>query len=484
MKTKQTYLRIMISFIWIIGILFPFYSIRHFSAEYKQAFDWLFHTHTSHVLMHAFLYGVMACLLSSFVPEHLCIRKGVAITSVLITILVMAICQEIIQTTCEQIRIGSDEFFDIFVDLAGGLLGISIYLKKKERKRRQWCITVTCLLVSAIVLIITYYSVISDQHASPETNISTATLYPAAVYYWGVGNPEAIPTSEILFFAGEAQLSNNRLSFSSVNLPESFSTNTSITAVFRFSQSILASMQRDHKNTRHHVEATLTRAKLMSKKLGREISLQIDGDCSIDQLNDYLSFVNLLKEEYGNKISITAVASWLMPSMVKKTIKSKLRIYYMLYTMQPAMNIKNWHGEAPLSSWRQATANLQTVLESSLLSANDITIVLPCYTLITVYDHNDKRISRNSEDEWLYRILAENSGNFVRSDLKREMAFGSISSWTVLRSGKYGPYILRAGSTVIREDFTLSDWRKAALEINKISANIDLGLFHCGGITE
>ena len=131
MKGRQTASRVLTGLAWIAGILFPFYSLRRFSADYGATFDWMFHTHASHVLMHAFLYTVMAWLLASFVPCRLWKRQALAIASVLAGILTIAISQEVIQMTCERVSLGTDEVFDIVVDLTGGLLGTMMYCKAR-----------------------------------------------------------------------------------------------------------------------------------------------------------------------------------------------------------------------------------------------------------------------------------------------------------------------------------------------------------------
>ncbi|MBT7065550.1 MAG: hypothetical protein HN919_04560 [Verrucomicrobia bacterium] len=315
--------------------------------------------------------------------------------------------------------------------------------------------------------------------------VGGAPLYAGdvnAAYYWGVGSPEAVPASEILFFAGEATFSGKQLSFSAVNLPERFPAAATLSAVLRFSQPVLVALLSDRQNAAQHVETILDRATLMSARLGRTIDLQIDGDCSQDQIDDYLSFIRLLERSYENKVSLTAVASWLAPSVIEKTRQSGLCVYYMLYTMHPSQTLSAWQGELPLVAWDRAISRLRSAVDARLIRKDNALIVLPCYTLVTLYDHQGRRMWRGSEDDWLRRALAGNSAALSPSELRRREAFGSISSWTVLRSGKYGPHIVRAGSTVIREVFGLSDWQEAASHIEKISADLGVGLFHCGGV--
>jgi hypothetical protein len=315
--------------------------------------------------------------------------------------------------------------------------------------------------------------------------VSGARLYASdvtAAYYWGVGDPHSIPAPKILFFAGEARLAGEQLLFSAVNLPESFAATAELTAVIRLSQPLLAAMFADGQHAEQHVDTILDRAQLMSARVGRPLGLQIDGDCSSDQVDDYLSFVSLLAETYEGHVSLTAVASWLSPSVTEKTHKSGLCVYYMLYTMHPAQTLAAWQGELPLTAWNRAVSQLQAAIDATRIRNANAVIVLPCYTLVTLYDHEGRRMWRGSDDDWLRRALAAPSASLAPSDLGRQGAFGSIASWTVLRSGRYGAHLLRAGSTVIREVFGPSDWQAAASHIEKLSADLDLGLFHCGGI--
>ncbi len=128
-KSGGVCFRILIGFGWIFGILLPFYSLRRVSPECMRVFDWVFHTHASHVLMHAFLYAVLAWLVASFLRDRLRRRSITAVVLVVASVLAVAICQEAIQVTCEQLAIGADEYFDLFVDVTGGLLGTVVYMK-------------------------------------------------------------------------------------------------------------------------------------------------------------------------------------------------------------------------------------------------------------------------------------------------------------------------------------------------------------------
>ncbi len=134
MKHGRSSLRLIVIVLWTLGILCPFYSGRPFSASYREAFDWVFHTHASHVLMHTFLYGVLAWLLASFFRVSAWEDRRRELLCVMASILGIAILQEAIQMVSEQVPLGHDEVFDVLVDLNGGLLGGALYVCLARRR--------------------------------------------------------------------------------------------------------------------------------------------------------------------------------------------------------------------------------------------------------------------------------------------------------------------------------------------------------------
>lgn len=96
-------------------------------------FDAAFQTPVSHVLMHTFLYAVLAYLLASVF-----FRKGRSARQLFIFVLaavaVVAVLQEIIQMMSGNIALRFDEFFDFFVDIAGGAGGIWLYETLHRKK--------------------------------------------------------------------------------------------------------------------------------------------------------------------------------------------------------------------------------------------------------------------------------------------------------------------------------------------------------------
>jgi hypothetical protein len=117
---------------WIVGILLPFYSFGHLSPAARAVFDFVFHTHTSHVLMHAFLYAVLAYLLASFARGATAL-SGRDLVCVVAGVAVVAGLQEVIQAASEQIPVGADEIFDFFVDMDGGMLGLLLFVRSSRQ---------------------------------------------------------------------------------------------------------------------------------------------------------------------------------------------------------------------------------------------------------------------------------------------------------------------------------------------------------------
>ena len=132
MKTIGPATRIVVLLGWILGILLPLASLRRFSTSYRIVFDRVFDAEAAHVLMHTFLFAVLAFLISSVFP-----RRSPAWRVAPIAILgvgIVAVIQETIQLSCEQALINSDTIFDWCVDFNGALLGAMIFLRLLRKK--------------------------------------------------------------------------------------------------------------------------------------------------------------------------------------------------------------------------------------------------------------------------------------------------------------------------------------------------------------
>ena len=132
---RGTILKVLILFGWLVGILLPMYSFRSLSPEYREVFDRVFRTQAAHVLMHLFLYAVLACLVASFLPASVRRSRGRTVVVTLLAVGVVGILQEVIQMRAKAGMPGADEFFDLGVDLAGGLLGIAAFLSVRRWRR-------------------------------------------------------------------------------------------------------------------------------------------------------------------------------------------------------------------------------------------------------------------------------------------------------------------------------------------------------------
>ncbi len=121
--------RLLITILWIVGILFPMHAVRRVNSSFKDTFDLIFATHTSHVVMHALLYAVLAYLLLNTFRQSMGLRARVGLT--LISALCIAGLQEAVQVMTAGISFGHDEMFDLGVDALGALLGLMIALRRQ-----------------------------------------------------------------------------------------------------------------------------------------------------------------------------------------------------------------------------------------------------------------------------------------------------------------------------------------------------------------
>jgi len=116
--------------VWSIGILFPFYFIRRFSLVYKTGFDWLFKSDVTHVVMHIFLYAVLAWLISLVFSNR---KKLVSPFLVISVALCISVIQESIQLITIKSPAGIDDVFDVLVDLSGAAIGIIVFRWQRRK---------------------------------------------------------------------------------------------------------------------------------------------------------------------------------------------------------------------------------------------------------------------------------------------------------------------------------------------------------------
>ena len=120
--------------IWTAGILFPFYFMRRFSLAYKTGFDWAFKSGVTHVLMHIFLYAVLAWLISLIFYNK---NKSISFFIVVLVALCISVLQETIQLITIKSPAGIDDIFDILVDVSGAAIGVIVFRWQRIRKERD-----------------------------------------------------------------------------------------------------------------------------------------------------------------------------------------------------------------------------------------------------------------------------------------------------------------------------------------------------------
>jgi VanZ family protein len=107
--------------------------MRRFSHLYKTGFDWAFKSNITHILMHVFLYAMLAWLVSLVFSHD---KKIISPVKVLLIVLGVSVLQETIQLASIKYPVGWDDIFDVLVDLSGGLIGVLIFRWKRIRFRK------------------------------------------------------------------------------------------------------------------------------------------------------------------------------------------------------------------------------------------------------------------------------------------------------------------------------------------------------------
>ncbi len=121
---------------WLLGILFPMAWFTRFSAAYRRLFELVFTPQWTHVVMHLFLFAVLAYLLSQGLDPHLAVRRGWPLWLIPWALVFgVALLQEGIQRLYTGQTPGSDEALDLGVDLAGGGLGLLVFRWHVGRRR-------------------------------------------------------------------------------------------------------------------------------------------------------------------------------------------------------------------------------------------------------------------------------------------------------------------------------------------------------------
>jgi len=122
--------RVLLLVLWIIGILFPYYFMRRFSFAYQIGFDLVFKSDVTHVVMHIFLYAVLAWLVSLVFSKK---NKLISPFIVVSVSLCISVLQEAIQLITIKSPAGIDDIFDILVDLSGAAIGIIVFRWQRRK---------------------------------------------------------------------------------------------------------------------------------------------------------------------------------------------------------------------------------------------------------------------------------------------------------------------------------------------------------------
>lgn len=109
---------------WVLGILFPMALLGRVWPAFGRVFEALFAPDWVHVLMHGFLYLVLAFLLAGWLrpasPKLYALLLGL--------VLLVGVFHEGLQLVTRNLWPGwGPELFDLGVDLAGGTLGLVLF---------------------------------------------------------------------------------------------------------------------------------------------------------------------------------------------------------------------------------------------------------------------------------------------------------------------------------------------------------------------
>ncbi len=105
--------------------------MRKFSHLYKTGFDWAFKSGIIHVVMHIFLYAVLAWLISLVFSNKNKLISPIIVVSVALGI---SILQEAIQLISIKSPAGLDDIFDTFVDMSGALIGVFVFRRQRRNQ--------------------------------------------------------------------------------------------------------------------------------------------------------------------------------------------------------------------------------------------------------------------------------------------------------------------------------------------------------------
>ncbi len=110
--------------LWIAGILFPMASLGRISPGFRLAFNEIFGQDWTHIVMHAFLFTVLALLACGLAGW---LSRSKSLLLALGSALIIGLFQEGLQALASGSFSFAGMVFDLGVDLSGGAIGWVIW---------------------------------------------------------------------------------------------------------------------------------------------------------------------------------------------------------------------------------------------------------------------------------------------------------------------------------------------------------------------
>ncbi len=118
--------------VWILCILFPIALLGSLWRPFGRLFDTVFSPDWVHIAMHAFLYAVLAWMLTQWIEPH----TAKAILLILGVAVVIGCLQEGLQGLAPDHGFSwSASAFDLLVDLGGAAIGLALAWRWPSRSR-------------------------------------------------------------------------------------------------------------------------------------------------------------------------------------------------------------------------------------------------------------------------------------------------------------------------------------------------------------